>query len=381
MSGGVDSSVAAALLKEQGYDVIGVTMHIWSDEVRSSSLVARCSNPDAPGEGAASPPATSPSGRGCCGCQAVDDARRVAYRLGIPHYVMDFRREFEEQVIADFCAEYAQGRTPNPCIRCNKYLKFDLLVKRAQELDAGIVATGHYARCERQAASPSRWLLKRPRDRAKDQTYVLYFLKPSQLRHVLFPLGDLTKSQVRDHARDLGLLTADKPESQGICFAPRSTYPEFLLARFPELARPGPILDSAGSVIGTHKGIIHYTIGQRRRIGIARANPLYVIAIDPYTNTITVGPESEAYSKHMTLTDLNLVSILRRQPRLRAEVQIRYQHQPAPAEIRPTGHRGYSPRAAEITLDSPQWAVTPGQAAVLYDGDTVIGGGTIQNPK
>lgn len=312
----------------------------------------------------------SPDGsRGCCGFDAVDDARRVAHKLGMPYYVLDFRREFQQMVIDDFCSEYARGRTPNPCIRCNRFLKFDLLSSKARALGARFVATGHYARVEQ---DDSGWRLKRPADSRKDQTYFLYSLSQVQLAHTLFPLGDLTKSQVREIARGLGLVTADKKESQEICFAPKGTYSGFLLARHPELNRPGDILDRAGRVIGRHKGIVHYTIGQRRRIGIAAREPLYVVAIDAARNTITVGRKADVYRRQLRVKELNFIG---REPldSVKALVQIRYQHKPVPGTI-----RWLSDDSAEVTLDAPEWAITPGQAAVFYDDDTVFGGGVIE---
>jgi tRNA-specific 2-thiouridylase len=357
MSGGVDSSVGAALLKEQGVEAIGVTMRIWDSEADSCT-----------------------SGKECCGFRAVDDARRVCSRLGIPHYSLDFRSEFRRFVIDDFCAEYAQGRTPNPCIRCNRFLKFDILLQKARELGAETIATGHYARIQPPAPDrrplgpePSRWLLKRGIDQTKDQSYFLYFMTQPQLRHTAFPLGELTKKEVRALARKYGLVTADKKESQEVCFAPKGTYPAFLTtARFPELARPGPILDTSGTVLGQHPGIIHFTIGQRRRIRIAASKPYYVVAIDPRHNTITVGPESACYGSQMTVGNLNLIAAPGITRPLRAEVQVRYRHKAAPASIEPLDER-----TVKVTFDAPQWAITPGQAAVIYDRDLVVGGGTI----
>ena len=359
MSGGVDSSVAAVLLKEQGLDILGVTMRIWDGETGSCA-----------------------SGRGCCGFEAIEDARRVCAQLGIPHYALDFRAEFQRFVVDDFCSEYARGRTPNPCIRCNRFLKFDILLRKARELGAGRIATGHYARIAPPNPDPrplspdsSRWLLKRGLDPDKDQSYFLYSLTQSQLRHTLFPLGDLTKREVRALARRCGLVTAGKRESQEVCFAPKGTYPDFLKSRFPELARPGPILDSTGKTIGRHPGIIHFTIGQRRRIGVAAARPYYVTAIDPTANSITVGHAPEARSVAVKLTELNLVSVLTVSQPFRARVQIRYRHAAASAQIEPAGGR-----TLNVTFDDAQWAITPGQAAVIYDGDTVVAGGIIVRP-
>jgi tRNA-specific 2-thiouridylase len=419
MSGGVDSSVAAALLKEQGHDVVGVTMRLLPDEgsppttpnPNSPAPVCARPRPSAASSSSSQRPGGE-SGRGCCGVQAIDDAARVCHRLGIPHYVYDLRKQFERHVIADFCLEYARGRTPNPCIRCNRFLKFDILLKRARALDADWLATGHYAGIER---SGRRWLLKRAADPAKDQTYFLYAMTQAQLRHTLFPVGHLTKPEVRDAARRLGLLVADKKESQEVCFAPGGSAGDFVAGRFPDLNRPGPILDTSGRRIGTHQGLAHYTIGQRRRIGIAAPEPLYVLAIGARHNTITVGTAAAARCRSFVAADVNWVGISRPESELKAEVQIRYQHKPVPgrlladhernppiAPITPTGAPvcvrprpsatnppdslrplrlgGESGRgdALLVILDEPQWAVTPGQAAVFYRGDVVLGGGTIE---
>jgi len=321
------------------------------------------------------------SGRGCCGFEAIDDASRVCAQLGVPHYALDFRAEFQRFVVDDFCSEYARGRTPNPCIRCNRFLKFDILVRKARELGAGRVATGHYARLQPPGHRPpatghqeARWLLKRGLDPDKDQSYFLYSLTQAQLRHTLFPLGDLTKREVRALARRHGLATAEKKESQEVCFAPKGTYPDFLKSRFPGLARPGPILDASGKTIGRHQGIIHFTIGQRRRIGVAAARPYYVTAIDPAANIIFVGHAPEARSGRMKLSEVNLISVSTVTQPFRAAVQIRYRHTAAPALIEPADSR-----TLNVTFDEPQWAITPGQAAVIYDGDVIIGGGTIVN--
>jgi tRNA-specific 2-thiouridylase len=350
MSGGVDSSVAAALLKEQGHDILGVTMRIWDSEADSRT-----------------------SGQGCCGFEAIDDARRVCAQLGIPHYALDFRQDFRKYVIDDFCREYARGRTPNPCIRCNRFLKSDILLRKARELGAEAVATGHYARIQPPASpAASRWELKRGIDHAKDQSYFLYSMTQPQLRRSVFPVGELTKPEVRALARKYGLATAEKKESQEVCFAPKGTYPAFLKSRFPRLARTGPILDLSGKVIGTHPGIIHFTIGQRRRIGIAGPRPYYVTQIDPRRNSILVGPESAAYGRQAKVENLNFVAMPGFDCPVRAGVQIRYQHEPAPALIEPVDRR-----TVTVTFDVPQWAITPGQAAVIYDHDTVLAGGTI----
>jgi len=350
MSGGVDSSVAAALLKEQGYEVIGVTM-----QLQPSNRLA--GEADLFG--------------GCCGLGAVTDAKKVAQTLDIPHYVVNFRDAFARQVIADFCHEYSLGRTPNPCIRCNQYIKFGTLLKRAQELGAGMVATGHYARIEKENGS-GRYLLKKGTDHHKDQTYVLYTMTQEQLHHTLFPVGCLTKEEVRHTAEQLGLSVADKAESQEICFIPDNNYPEFLEEYTGITPRPGPIIDHQGNVLGEHRGIISYTIGQRKGLGIASAEPLYVIAIDPDKNTITVGGKNEVYATELIASDLNWILIERPDSPLSVNAKIRYLHREAGAMVIPT-----STDEVAVKFHEPQMAPTPGQAVVFYDDDLVVGGGTI----
>jgi len=287
MSGGVDSSVTAALLKEEGYQVLGATMQIWpSNELADEA--------DKFG--------------GCCGLDAVSDAKRVAYKLGIPHYVMNFRDIFAQKVIANFCREYSLGRTPNPCIRCNEYIKFDALLGRAKELDADFVATGHYARIERDEVS-GRYLLKKGVDRRKDQSYVLYVMTQNQLRHALMPLGGFTKERARQIARELGLPVADKTESQEICFIPDDDYTRFLKEYMPQAAQPGPILDRDGNTLGEHRGILSYTVGQRKGLGISAREPLYVVAIDRERNAIIVGTKREVYGDELIAADLNWIAM------------------------------------------------------------------------
>ncbi len=351
MSGGVDSSVAAAILKEEGYHVIGVTMQIWP-------LGKQAGDADRFG--------------GCCGTGAIEDAKRVAYKLGIHHYVMNFRNIFAEQVIADFCREYSLGRTPNPCIRCNQYIKFDALLERARQLGADYVATGHYARIEKDQGK-GRYLLKKGVDRRKDQSYVLYPLTQEQQRHARMPLGNLTKETVREMARELGLSVAAKLESQEICFVPDNDYPKFLREHIPEAARPGPILDKQGAILGEHKGIPFYTVGQRKRLGISAGEPLYVTAIDPERNAIIVGSKQEVYASALVASRLNWIAIDKLRQPFPVWAKIRYLHQEAEAVVTPLDGN-----QVQVKFSEPQLAVTPGQAIVFYDGDTVVGGGTIE---
>lgn len=347
MSGGVDSSVAAALLKEEGYQVIGVTMQIW-------------------------PPDKQSRFGGCCGLDAVEDAKKVAYKLGIPHYVMNFRDIFARKVIADFCQEYSLGRTPNPCIRCNQYIKFDALLERAKGLGADFVATGHYARIEKDEAKGIH-LLKKGVDQRKDQSYVLYPITQEQLGHSLLPLGNFTKEKVRKIARELELPVAAKPESQEICFIPEDDYPKFLKEYIPQAARPGLILDEYGDILGSHRGILSYTIGQRKGLGLSAREPLYVIAIEPERNTIVVGPKEKTLGNELIARRLNWITVAKLTQPITAKAKIRYRHQEAEATITPLDEDRIYVKFAE-----PQMAPAPGQAIVFYDGDIVLGGGTIE---
>ncbi len=350
MSGGVDSSVAAAILKGEGNQVIGVTMQIWPSDRQAG---------DGAGFG------------GCCGQDAVADAQRVAYKLGIPHYVMNFRDIFARKVITHFCREYSLGRTPNPCIRCNQYIKFDALMERAKELGADFVATGHYARIENVGAGG--YLLKKGIDGRKDQSYVLYPITQQQLKHTLLPIGGFTKERVRAMAREMELPVAAKPESQEICFIADNDYPRFIKEYTPQAVKPGPILDKAGHILGKHQGITAYTLGQRKGLGISAREPLYVIAIEPERDAIVVGSKAEVYSSELIASELNWITIARPKGPITAKAKIRYLHQEAAAEITPRdGDR------VHIRFREPQMAITPGQAIVFYQGDTVIGGGTIE---
>jgi tRNA-specific 2-thiouridylase len=295
----------------------------------------------------------------------------VALALGIPHFVVDFRREFERDVIADFAREYGRGRTPNPCIRCNRFLKFGLLLDRVEALGAGMVATGHYARTAFDRAS-GRTLLRKGVDAEKDQSYFLYSLTQSMLSRTLFPVGGYAKKEIRRLAAEFGLPVARKPESQEICFIPDDDYPRFLREKFPGLFRPGPIVDAAGKTIGRHGGVAGFTIGQRRGLGIAAAHPLYVVAVDAATNTVVAGEDRDLDRKRLLVDDLNWIAVPALAGPLSVRVKVRSRQAEAPARIVPEdGGR------VLVEFETSQRAITPGQAAVFYDGDVVVGGGVI----
>jgi len=344
MSGGVDSSVCAALLKDEGFEVVGITMQIWQRPYQGS---------------------------GCCGLGSIEDARKVAHQLKVPHYVLNFRDVFQKKVIDDFCKEYAEGRTPNPCIRCNQYIKFDHLLKKARQLDASYIATGHYARIEFDKKR-KRYLLKKGRDSKKDQSYVLYPMTQGQLKRTLLPLGKLTKGKVRQIAKKKALSVAEKKESQEICFVPDNNYGEFVKNHTRGNAKPGVILNKQGKVIGEHKGIIFYTIGQRKGLRIADKQPLYAISINKKDNSITVGRKEDLYSAELAAKSVNLISVDKIEKQMKVRAKVRYLHPQSPATIFPQA-RG----KVRVKFNRPQWAITPGQAVVFYQGDTVIGGGTI----
>lgn len=345
MSGGVDSSITALLLKEQGYDVVGVTLHIWD---------------------------SNNSARSCCGLKSISDAQRVCAKLEIPFYTVDAKKEFEKWVMRDFSSEYLKGRTPNPCIRCNQFIKFDFLLNKAIELDADKIATGHYANIEFDNTK-GRWILRKGIDASKDQSYVLYVMTQEQLSKTLLPLGKLNKTEVRKIARQMDLIVADKPDSQEICFIPDDDYAKFLIKTSNYQLKPGRILNLHGKIIGKHPSIIYYTVGQRRRIGVASKEPLYVIKIDAENNDIVVGEEKDVYQKKFTVNELNFISIDKLTQPVNCRTKIRYTHTPGLSQVSPSGNR------VEVEFTEGQWAVTPGQAAVFYDNDIVIGGGIIED--
>lgn len=348
MSGGVDSSTAAWLLKEKGYEVIGAMMCIGVMD-KAGGGPARC-----------------------CGLADIEDARRVALQLEIPFYVFHLREEFEKEVIQYFCEEYARGRTPNPCILCNERVKFGSFLKRALELEADFIATGHYARLDFDEGA-DRYLLKKGVDRRKDQSYVLFSLNQGQFRRTLFPLGEHRKEDVRKIALQLGLRVHDKPESQEVCFIQESSYHFFLSERLRESVESGPILDKDGKVLGKHKGIPFYTIGQRRGLRLAKGRPLYVIGIDRGKNAIIVGGEEEVYGDTFIVDSVNWIVPREMIPSHQTQVKIRYNHPGSEASISPEGED-----EIEVRFRSPQKAITPGQAAVFYDGEAVLGGGWIK---
>src|SRR5580698_2435103 len=354
MSGGVDSSTVAAMLRAEGHDVIGLTLQLW-DQNRLA--------------GKAGVPARS-TGR-CCSLDDVYDARRVAETLDIPYYVVNQQERFEQDVVRPFVDEYLAGRTPIPCSLCNNHLKFDQLLRTARQIGAERIATGHYARNEYDAAR-GRWILKRPADRAKDQTWFLFGLTQEQLAHTLFPLGHLTKPAVREIARTSKLALADKPDSQEICFIPGGDYKQFIANYLDEQGRPmpdssGELVSTAGQPMGKHEGIHNFTIGQRKGLGLTSPNPLYVLQIDRESHRVTVGPESELTSPVLNVHRLNWISIPGLDKPMRAAVKIRHVHEPSPALLEPIGPIGSD--QLRITFDEPQRAITPGHSAVFYDGD------------
>jgi tRNA-specific 2-thiouridylase len=359
MSGGVDSSTVAAMLRAEGHDVIGLTMQLWNQR----RLAGHDGMPEAV------------QGR-CCSIEDVYDARRVAETIGIPYYVVNHEDRFERDVVRPFVQEYLSGRTPIPCSLCNNHLKFDQLLTVAQQIGADAVATGHYARVEFDSER-NRWLLKRPTDRSKDQTYFLFGLTQEQLSRTMFPLGEMTKPKVRELARKHGLALAEKPDSQEICFVPGGDYKNFLDAYLAEQGESlpdtsGELVTTDGRVIGEHKGIHNFTVGQRKGLGVATGSPLYVLQIKGDARQVVVGEQENLYSRTLVVHRTNLISIDDLTEPTRASVKIRHRHEPATAMIEKSG-------ADEIlvSFDQPQRAITPGQAAVFYDGDIVVGGGWI----
>ncbi|MCL2204138.1 MAG: tRNA 2-thiouridine(34) synthase MnmA [Defluviitaleaceae bacterium] len=348
MSGGVDSSVAAVLLQQNGYECTGAMMKLF----------------DAEGGGGAPPPRAH---RGCCTLEDAEDARAVAQRLGLPFYVFNFTQAFQERVVARFALSYRRGITPNPCIDCNRFVKFEKFLHRAAELGQDFIATGHYARITHENG---RWLLKKGLDETKDQSYVLYAMTQQQLARTLFPLGTLTKEAARELAAQAGLGNAKKRDSQDICFAPDGDY-----TRVIGNAAPGDFIDAEGRVLGRHRGLIHYTIGQRKGLQISAPHPLYVRALDGESNTVVLGTNEQLFSRALTANEINLIPFDALPAPLRVTAKIRYSHTPQCATVRQVGDD-----TLHIEFDQPQRAITPGQAVVLYDGDMVVGGGTIISP-
>jgi tRNA-specific 2-thiouridylase len=345
MSGGVDSSVAAALVAGQGHDVIGLSMQLYDQR---------------DGETFGS----------CCTLDDLHDARRVASALGIPHYILNLERRFQETVISNFVREYAAGRTPLPCAHCNSDLKFATLLDRARGLGAEQVATGHYARVQQRP--DGRWLLRRSADPDKDQSYFLFALTQDQLASASFPVGALRKPEVRAEARRLRLQVAEKPDSQEICFLPHGDYASFVVGHVPEAAQPGPIVDRGGRVLGRHSGVHRFTVGQRKGLGLSGGAPLYVLRLDAPSGTVTVGPRAALEQTTLTASGVNWIATEPPVAWLAASAQIRHRHHAAPGRV-----RALEDGRAEFVFDVPQPAITPGQAVVFYDGDLVVGGGWI----
>ncbi len=361
MSGGVDSSAVAAMLRADGHNLIGLTMQLWNQR----RLAGHAGMPE------------TVTGR-CCSIDDVYDARRVAETLGIPYYVVNHEERFEREVVRPFVEEYLAGRTPIPCSLCNNHLKFDQLLVVARQIGADQIATGHYAQVVFDE-NIGRWLLKRPTDRSKDQTYFLFGLTQDQLSRTLFPLGGMTKPEVRELARKHKLVIAEKPDSQEICFVPGGDYKAFLEAYLAEQGSSttetaGEMVTTDGKVIGEHAGVHNFTVGQRKGLGVATGSPLYVIQIKNDTRQVVVGKDEELYSRTLRTRRVNLISTAELTQPMRVAVKIRHKHQPAPASIESAG-----PDEVLVTFDEPQRALTPGQAAVFYDGDVVVGGGWIEN--
>jgi len=345
MSGGVDSSLAAALLKEAGDEVIGVTMQIWPRQAPKWNRFG-----------------------GCCGLEAIESAKQVAHKLGISHYVMNLRDIFAQKVIADFCREYSLGRTPNPCIRCNQYIKFEALLQRVKELDANFMATGHYARIDH---SPNGYCLLKAVDLSKDQSYFLYILGQKELQHLLFPLGNLHKVEVRKLAAKLGLSTASRRASQDVCFIPDNDYRSFIATHVP--LKSGDIIDTEGKILGKHSGLARYTVGQRQGLGLASNKRLYVLRLDTANNRLVVGTKDQLLSNRLLASKLSWVSGKAPEEPSNITAKIRYKS----PEIAVKLHTNNG--MAEVQFHQPQPAITPGQAVVFYQGDVVLGGGIIKD--
>ncbi|GKU25339.1 tRNA 2-thiouridine(34) synthase MnmA [Clostridium folliculivorans] len=347
MSGGVDSSVAAYLLKEQGYDVIGVTMQIWQEDKEFEER-----------EG------------GCCSLSAVDDARRVADRIGIPFYVLNFRDSFKEKVIDYFVDEYIEGKTPNPCIACNKYLKFDELLMKARAIGAEYVATGHYATV---TSEDGRYVLRRSEDDRKDQTYALYNLTQEQLSHTLMPCGEYTKDRIREIAKEIGLAVHNKKDSEEICFIPDNDHGSYIKLAKPGKVKQGNFVDKNGNILGKHKGIVYYTIGQRKGLGLALGRPVFVTDINPLRNEVVIGPEEDIFKTDLIAKDLNFITLDNLDKEIKVKAKIRYSAKASDATIRPL-----EDGRVVVSFKEKQRAITKGQSVVFYDEDLVVGGGIIE---
>lgn len=350
MSGGVDSSVTACLLKEQGYDVIGVTMQIWQEEES----------------------AQMEENGGCCGLSAVEDARSVAAALQIPYYVMNFKEEFKDKVIRYFIDEYVHGRTPNPCIACNRYVKWESLLKRSMDIGAEYIATGHYARIDR--LSNGRYALRKSVTSGKDQTYALYNLTQYQLAHTLMPVGEYKKDQIRRIAQEIHLDVASKPDSQEICFIPDHDYAGFIREHSDMGAEEGNFVDREGRILGRHRGITHYTIGQRKGLNLSMGKPVFVTEIRPEANEVVIGDSEDVFSDYLICHHLNWMAVEGLEGgEMKVTAKIRYSHKGALCVIREIGQD-----LVECRFEEPQRAITPGQAVVFYHEDYVVGGGVIQ---
>lgn len=348
MSGGVDSSVAAYLLKEQGYDVIGVTMQIWQEDKEYEER-----------EG------------GCCSLSAVDDARRVADKIGIPFYVLNFRDSFKRNVIDYFIDEYMEGKTPNPCIACNKYLKFNELLKKAQGIGADYIATGHYAKIEEHNG---RYILVKSDDDKKDQTYALYNMTQDQLAHTLMPCGEYTKDRIREIAKEIGLDVHNKKDSEEICFIPDNNHGGYISEAMPGKVKEGNFVDKEGNILGKHKGIVYYTIGQRKGLGLAMGRPVFVTDINPLTNEVVVGSEEDIFKTDLVCKDVNFIAFDNLDKPLELKAKIRYSARPAEATISPLENG-----KVKVSFKEKQRAITKGQSVVFYLDDLVVGGGVIEN--
>ena len=351
MSGGVDSCVAALLLKEQGFDVLGITLKLFSFPKEICQEIDQ---------------------RNCCGWSALEDATRAADIIGIPHHILDLKEDFKKKVLSEFCKDYSRGLTPNPCILCNQYIKFDVLMQETVKLGYDSIATGHHARID-PFSEKNTFQLKRGKDKDKDQSYFLYTLTQEQLRCIFFPVGEFTKTDIRKLAQKSGLPSADRPESQEICFIPDNDYARFLKDKIPAAFQPGEIVDTDGHILGYHQGIPHFTVGQRRGLGISSSHPLYVVKIDPVRNRIVVGGNDLLYKPSLSASSIHLISGDRPDKPLMIEAKIRYKHQEAAAKV-----TFLEEKRARVDFKKPQRAIAPGQAVVFYDEDIVLGGGIIR---